>query len=126
VRGEDPAAPGTEKKGWSTGKKVAVDAAAVGGLTAATAFATLNLRRFCFHCSTSTSLAAFPSSRLFSADVVGAIIAPPSHFLMSFGFLHTINGSFAGVAVIGAACVAGALLAEGDGLEDLGDRASES
>ena len=45
---------------------------------------------------------------------------------MSFGFLHTINGSFAGVAVIGAACVAGALLAEGDGLEDLGDRASES
>lgn len=30
--GEDPAAPGTEKKGWSTGKKVAVGAAAVGGV----------------------------------------------------------------------------------------------
>ena len=36
MQGEDPAAPapGTEKKGWSTGKKVAVGAAAVGGLTA--------------------------------------------------------------------------------------------
>ena len=40
--------------------------------------------RLCFH--RSTSLAAFPSSRLFSADAVGEIIAFQSHFLMSFWF----------------------------------------
>ena len=34
------------------------------------------------------------------------------------------NATRRGVALIGAACVAGALLAEGDGLEDLGARAS--
>ena len=57
-------------------------------------------------------------------DAVGAML---SHEFW-FSSHHQVNSTphFAGVAVIGAACVAGALLAEGDGLEDLGDRASET
>lgn len=48
-----------------------------------------------------------------------------SYFLFLFLFSpflwFSCHESHPGVAVIGAACVAGALLAEGDGLEDLGD-----